>query len=265
MTLDSENGDDKKESSAKKEPRKGNIGGFVGHLADLRRCLLRAGGAVLLIFFALFPIAGHLYEFFASPLLAALPNGSPIATGIISPFLVQLKVTLLIAFCIALPYVLFEVWRFVAPGLYTHEKRMVLPLVASSTLLFFSGMAFAYFLVFRVVFGFIASVAPESVAWMPDIEQHLSFALTVFIAFGVAFEVPVAVFLLVRTGAVEIDALRRARPYVIVGAFVVAAIFTPPDVLSQLLLAIPCWILFEIGLFISARFAPPKEKDADEE
>ena len=161
------------------------------------------------------------------------------------------------AFLIALPYVLYEVWRFIAPGLYAHEKKLVLPLIASSTVLFFIGMAFAYFLVFQTVFGFITAISPEGVNWTPDIAEYFSFAITLFIAFGVAFEIPVVVYLLVHAGVTEVETLKKARPYIIVGAFVVAAIFTPPDVISQLMLAIPCWLLFELGLLL----APKKKKD----
>lgn len=176
-----------------------------------------------------------------------------IATDVIGVFLVPMKVALMVAFLIALPYVLYQIWAFVAPGLYAHEKRLALPLVGASVVLFFVGMAFAYFLVFPAVFGFMASVQPEGVAWMTDIEKYLSFVLTTFIAFGVTFEVPVAVLVLVQAGIVEVDKLREWRPYVIVGAFVVGAIFTPPDVISQLMMAIPLCLLFELGLLL-ARF-----------
>lgn len=177
-----------------------------------------------------------------------------IATDVIGVFLVPMKVALMVAFLIALPYVLYQIWAFVAPGLYAHEKRLALPLVAASVLLFFVGMAFAYFLVFPTVFGFMSKVAPEGVAWMTDIEKYLSFVLTTFIAFGVTFEVPVLVVVMVYAGVVEVDKLREWRPYVIVGAFVVGAVFTPPDVISQLMMAIPLCLLFELGLFL-ARFA----------
>ena len=248
--------------------------GLLGHLAELRGCLLRCAIVLCVLIFGMLipfdgaPFAGYLFEQLALPLSrtlaeSALPEGGQlISTGILSPFLVQITTAALAAFLISLPYLLFEVWRFVAPGLYKHEKRLVLPLVISSTALFYSGMLFAYFLVFRTVFHFIAAVAPEGIAWTPDITQFFSFAISIFIAFGVAFETPVAVYLLVRSGIVEIDSLRRARRYVIVGAFVVAAIFTPPDVISQLLLAIPCWLLFEVGLFFAPRKKGGKKKDA---
>lgn len=176
-----------------------------------------------------------------------------IATDVVGVFLVPMKVALMVAFLIALPYVLYQVWAFVAPGLYAHEKRLALPLVAASVLLFFVGMAFAYFLVFPTVFGFMAKIAPEGVAWMTDIEKYLSFVMTTFIAFGVTFEVPVVVVVMVYAGIVDLAKLREWRPYVIVGAFIVAAVFTPPDVISQLMMAIPLCLLFELGLFL-ARF-----------
>ncbi|MGI9297151.1 MAG: twin-arginine translocase subunit TatC [Gammaproteobacteria bacterium] len=245
--------------------------GLLGHLAELRDCLLRCVAVLCVLIFALLipfdgaPFAGVLFERLALPLSRTLAEtaspagGGLISTGVLDPFLVQITTAALSAFLISLPYLLFEAWRFVAPGLYRHEKKLVLPLVVSSTLLFYLGMLFAYFLVFRTVFHFIAAVAPEEIAWTPDILKFFGFAVTMFLAFGVAFETPVAVYLLVRSGIVEADTLRRGRRYVIVGAFVVAAIFTPPDVISQLLLAIPCWLLFELGLFLAPRGA---KKDA---
>ena len=226
---------------------------FISHLVELRDRLLRAILAVLIVFLCLFPWAKDLYTLLAQPLLAVLPQGGQmIATDVVGVFLVPMKVALLVAFVIALPYVLYQIWAFVAPGLYTHEKRLVLPLIFTSTLLFIAGMAFAYFLVFPVVFKFMASIAPEGVAWMTDIEKYLSFALTMFVAFGVTFEVPVAVVLLVRMNVVSVDKLREIRPYVIVGAFVVGAVFTPPDVISQLMLAVPLWVLYELGIFVAS-------------
>jgi sec-independent protein translocase protein TatC len=236
---------------------------FISHLVELRDRLLRAILAVLIVFVCLFPWAKDLYSLLAQPLLAVLPQGGQmIATDVVGVFLVPMKVALLVAFVIALPYVLYQIWAFVAPGLYTHEKRLVLPLIVTSTFLFVAGMAFAYFLVFPVVFKFMASIAPEGVAWMTDIEKYLSFALTTFIAFGVTFEVPVAVVLLVRMNIVGVDKLREIRPYVIVGAFVVGAIFTPPDVISQLLLAVPLWVLYELGIICASMMSKAKESDA---
>ncbi len=227
---------------------------FLSHLIELRDRLIRAMLSILLVFLCLFPWAKDLYALLAQPLLATLPKGGQmIATDVVGVFLVPMKVALLVAFLVALPYVLYQIWAFVAPGLYSHEKRLALPLVASSVVLFFTGMAFAYFLVFPTVFGFMAQVAPEGVAWMTDIEKYLSFVMGTFVAFGVAFEVPVIVVVLVLSGVVELSTLKEWRSYVIVGAFVVAAIFTPPDVVSQLMLAIPLCLLYELGMLM-ARF-----------
>ena len=239
--------------------------GLIGHLTDLRDSVLKSVVAIALVFFALFPFSDILYTWFATPLLAELPaSGDLIATGVIAPFLVPLKVTFLAAFCITLPFLLFQAWRFVAPGLYRNERRLILPLVMSSTMLFYLGMAFAYYLVFRVVFGFIVSFAPDSVSVMPDVQSHLSFATTVFLTFGLAFEVPVAVFILVRAGVLELEGLRRARPYVIAAAFVTAAVITPPDVISQFMLAVPVWLLYEVGMIV-AMLLPGDSKDNEKE
>jgi len=236
---------------------------FVSHLMELRDRLLKIIVAVVVVFLMLFYWASDIYTLLARPLLAALPvDGKMIATDVVGVFLVPVKVTLLVSFLIALPYVLFQIWAFVAPGLYSHEKRLVLPLVITSSILFFIGMAFAYFVVFPSVFKFMAAIAPQGVAWMTDIEKYFSFVLTMFLAFGVTFETPVAVVVLVRLGIVSVDQLKQARPYVIVGAFVVGAIFTPPDVVSQLLLAIPVCLLFECGLWV-ARFVVPTQEAPD--
>jgi sec-independent protein translocase protein TatC len=230
---------------------------FISHLIELRTRLMRALGAVLAAFVVvgfIWPGSQQLYTIFATPILAALPaGGQMIATDVVGVFLVPIKVAALVGFVIALPYVLYEMWAFVAPGLYAHEKSLVLPLVVASFVLFVLGMAFAYFLVFPLVFNFLASIAPEGVAWMTDIEKYFSFALTSFVAFGITFEVPVVVIVLVRAGMVSIEKLKEIRPYVIVGAFIVGAIFTPPDVVSQVLLAVPLWLLYEIGILV-ARF-----------
>ena len=236
---------------------------FLSHLIELRQRLVRSIVAVLLVVLCLVPWAREIYAMLAHPLLMALPKGGQmIATDVIAPFLVPLKVTLLVGFVIALPYVLYQAWAFVAPGLYAHEKRLVLPLVVASFLLFVLGMSFAYFLVFPMVFRFMAAIAPEGVAWMTDIDKYFGFVLTTFIAFGVTFEVPVVVIVLVRTGFVSVDKLKEARPYVIVGAFIVGAVFTPPDVLSQVMLALPLWLLYEIGVFL-ARFVARAREEAD--
>lgn len=225
---------------------------FISHLIELRSRLLRSFLALLLVFICLFPWAADLYALLAQPLLAKLPKGGQmIATDVTTPFFVPLKVAMMVAFLIALPYILSQAWRFVSPGLYEHEKRLVLPLIAASTALFYCGMAFAYFAVFPVVFGFVTASAPEGVAVMTDIDKYLSFALTMFVAFGVTFQVPVAVVVLVRMKVVTPAKLREIRPYVIVGAFVAGAIFTPPDIVSQFMLAIPLWLLYEAGIVVA--------------
>ena len=235
---------------------------FISHLVELRQRLVRVIVAVMAVTLCLLPWARDIYALLAHPLLASLPvGGQMIATDVIGPFLVPLKVTLLVGFVAVLPYVLYEAWAFVAPGLYAHEKRLVLPLVVASFLLFLVGMSFSYFLVFPMVFKFMASIAPEGVAWMTDIDKYLSFVLTMFIAFGITFEVPVAVVLLVKMGAISIAKLKEIRPYVVVGAFVVAAVFTPPDVVSQLMLAFPLWVLYELGIAAAALMIKPQPED----
>jgi sec-independent protein translocase protein TatC len=227
---------------------------FIAHLIELRTRLLRIAVVLLLVFICLFPWASDLYALLAQPLLAKLPQGGQmIATDVTTPFFVPLKVAMMAAVLIALPYILHQTWRFVAPGLYAHEKRLVVPLIVASTLLFFCGMAFAYFAAFPVVFGFITAAAPEGVAVMTDIDKYLGFVLGMFLAFGVTFQVPVAVVLLVRMDIVSIEKLKEVRSYVIVGAFVVGAIFTPPDVVSQFMLAIPLWLLYEAGIVVAGR------------
>ncbi|MET0519253.1 MAG: twin-arginine translocase subunit TatC [Burkholderiaceae bacterium] len=230
---------------------------FVSHLIELRDRLVRAAIAIGIAFgiLALFPGPAALYDLLAAPLVAHLPKGSTlIATNVISPFLVPLKITLLAAFFLALPIVLYQVWAFVAPGLYSHEKRLVLPLVVSSTLLFFAGVAFCYFFVFGKVFTFIQSFAPKSITAAPDIEAYLSFVMNMFIAFGAAFEVPVVVVVVARMGLVSVDKLRSFRGYFIVLAFIIAAVITPPDVVSQLALAIPMCLLYEVGIWAASYF-----------
>src|SRR6185436_18444903 len=227
---------------------------FLSHLIELRSRLVRAMVAVLVVLLCLFPWAKEIYAVLAAPLLKALPVGATmIATDVTGTFFVPLKVTLMAAFLLALPYVLWQAWAFVAPGLYQHERRLALPVIVSSFVFFLIGMAFAYFLVFPIAFGFFANYTPEGVTMMTDIDKYLSFVLTMFIAFGITFEVPVVVIVLVRMRIVSLEKLRSIRPYVIVGAFVVGAVFTPPDVVSQLLLAVPLWLLYELGLLL-ARF-----------
>jgi len=240
---------------------------FISHLVELRDRLVKASIGIVLVTVALmiWPGPSHIYDIIAQPMIAALPAGSKmIATGVIAPFLVPMKVTLALGFIVALPWVLYQLWAFIAPGLYTHEKRLVAPLVISSSLLFVAGVAFCYFFVFGRVFHFIADFSPTSIAVTPDIENYLDFVMSMCLAFGATFEVPVVVVILVRMGLVTLAKLKEWRPYVIVGAFVIAAIVTPPDVVSQFSLAIPMWLLFELGLLVSPIFVKvtqaPEEK-----
>lgn len=228
---------------------------FISHLVELRNRIMKASAAIIVVFLCLMPWAADIYDLLAHPMMVALPAGSKmIATGVITPFLIPVKVTLLVAFIIALPWVLYQVWAFVAPGLYAHEKRLVAPLVISSSLLFIGGVAFCYFLVFGVVFKFINNFAPHSISVAPDIDSYFGFVMMMFLAFGITFEVPVIVVLLVRMGLVSVEKLKHIRPYVIVGAFVVAAIVTPPDIMSQMLLAVPLCLLYEVGLLLAPLF-----------
>jgi sec-independent protein translocase protein TatC len=247
------------------EPQAGAQDTFISHLVELRSRLVKAVAVVLLVFLALaavWPGASAVYDFIARPMMVALPaDAHMIATGVITPFLVPMKVTLLAAFIVSLPWVLYQLWAFVAPGLYTHEKRLVAPLVISSSLLFMVGVAFCYFFVFGKVFRFIYDFAPKSITVAPDIENYLDFVMTMCLAFGVTFEVPVVVVVLVRMNLMTVEKLKAIRPYVIVGAFIVAAVVTPPDIMSQLFLAVPMCLLFEIGLlaaplFVKATQAP---------
>ncbi|WP_434632387.1 twin-arginine translocase subunit TatC [Chromobacterium sp. CV08] len=226
---------------------------LLAHLIELRTRLVRALLGIALTFLCLFHWSSDIYHLLAKPLLDALPQGgSMIATEVTSTFFVPMKVTMLVAFLISLPNTLYQVWAFVAPGLYSHEKKLIVPLLLSSLLLFLTGMAFAYFLVFPVVFHFMSAVTPAGVSMMTDIDKYLSFVLGMFLAFGATFEVPVVVVLLTRMGVVSVAKLREGRPYVIVGAFVIAAIVTPPDVLSQTMLAVPLWLLYEAGVVVAA-------------
>ena len=237
------------------QPQKEIEQGFMSHLIELRSRLLRMAVAIIVLFLCLMPFASEIFDLVAAPMMNALPQGSKmIATGIITPFLIPVQFVLLLAFVLALPYVLYQAWGFIAPGMYTNEKRLVVPLIVSSTVLFFVGMAFCYFLVFGTVFKFIQQFAPQSVSVAPDIESYFGFVITMFLAFGVTFEVPIVVVVLVRVGLVSVEKLRQIRSYVIVGAFVIAAIVTPPDVMSQLLLAIPLCLLYELGLLAAPFF-----------
>ncbi|QDQ26484.1 twin-arginine translocase subunit TatC [Chitinimonas arctica] len=232
---------------------------LIEHLIELRTRLVRAVALMVVVFLILFHWSGDIYHLLALPMLKAMGEGSQmIATDVTSTFFVPLKVTGMAAFLIALPHTLYQAWAFVAPGLYQHEKKLVLPLIGSSCILFAVGMAFAYFLVFPVVFGFMTAATPQGVAMMTDIDKYLSFVIGMFLAFGVTFETPVVVIVLVRMGLVTVAKLREIRPYVIVAAFVIAAIVTPPDVLSQVMLAVPLWLLYELGVLLSAWLVTPK-------
>ncbi|MDD2933666.1 MAG: twin-arginine translocase subunit TatC [Methylotenera sp.] len=225
---------------------------FISHLIELRGRLLRVVIGFLLVFIAFFPFANKIYALLASPLLSKLPSGGQmIATAVTTPFFVPMKVAMMAAFIVSLPHTLYQIWAFVAPGLYAHEKKLMIPLIVASSLLFLAGMAFAYFLVFPVVFGFIVGTAPQGVAVMTDIGNYLDFVMTLFFAFGLAFEVPIAVVMAVRFGWVTIAQLKEARGYVVVGAFVIGAIFTPPDIISQFMLAVPMWLLYELGIVVA--------------
>ena len=230
---------------------------FISHLIELRSRLLRIVLGFVLVFVALFPFANKIYTLLAAPLLAKLPaGGQMIATAVTTPFFVPMKVAMLAAFIVSLPNTLYQIWAFVAPGLYPKEKKLMAPVIIASCLLFVTGMSFAYFAVFPVVFGFIVGSAPVGVAVMTDIGEYLDFVITMFLAFGTAFEVPIAVVLAVRFGWVTVAQLKEARGYVIVGAFIIGAIFTPPDIISQCMLAVPLWLLFEVGVIVAQLMQP---------
>ena len=234
---------------------------LLAHLMELRSRIPRAVLAVLIIFFPLYYVANQLYAFVAAPLMQVMPEGAGmIATQVASPFLTPFKLALVCAFFLAIPVVLHQIWAFIAPGLYKHEKRFAVPLLVSSVILFYSGMAFAYFVVFPLAFAFFAGVAPEGVSIATDISAYLDFVLKILFAFGFAFEIPIATFLLVLTGISDVESLKAKRAYVVVGCFVVGMLLTPPDVISQTLLALPMWALYEIGLLF-ARFAPKREDE----
>ncbi|RFA24773.1 twin-arginine translocase subunit TatC [Alkalilimnicola ehrlichii] len=235
---------------------------IVSHLLELRSRLLRVVIVVVVAFLAIYPFADHLYTWLSGPLRAALPEGGQmIAIQVASPFLIPMKLALMAAVFITIPYILYQVWGFVAPGLYRHERRLIWPLLFSSTLLFYLGVAFAYFVVFPLVFTFFAAVTPSGVSMMTDIGEYLSFVIKLFFAFGAAFEVPVATILLIRSGVTTREALSKKRPYVIVVAFIVGMLLTPPDMVSQILLALPVWLLFEIGLLLSGWFVKQGEDE----
>jgi twin arginine-targeting protein translocase tatC len=243
---------------------------LVSHLIELRNRTVRAALAVLIIFGCLSPFMKQIFDYLSQPLMVALPQGVKLlATGVVAPFMVPLKVTLFVAFVIALPVVLYQMWAYIAPALYRSEKRLILPVIVSGVSMFGVGMAYCYFVVFGMVFKFIAGFSPESVNFAPDIDSYFSFVLRMFFAFGITFEVPILVIVLNRLGLADVKKLTQVRPYVIVGAFVVAAIFTPPDVLSQLLLALPLVILYEAGIIcvrlVGKKADPEEDEDNKEE
>lgn len=266
--------DDKKENYIEAPDDPANEQPLVSHLVELRNRTVKAAVSVLVVFACLSPFMKQIFDFLSKPLMVALPQGVKLlATGVVAPFMVPLKVTLFVSFLIALPFVLYQIWAYVAPALYRREKRLVLPILVSSVTMFALGIVYCYFVVFRMVFQFIAGFAPDSVNFAPDIDSYFSFVLTMFVAFGITFEVPIIVMVLNHVGIATYEKLVKARPFVIVGAFVLAAIFTPPDVLSQTLLALPLVILFQAGILLVKYFGKsqaeidgePKEKDEDEE
>ena len=227
---------------------------IVEHLVELRSALLRSVIAIVIFFLVLFPFADDIYTFIAAPIVQAIPGSNLIAIGVISPFLTPLKMSLILAIYIAMPYLLYQLWSFTAPALYRKEKKLILPLVISSTMLFYIGLLFSFYIVFPVIFTFLSSVGPESVNFAPDIQYYLDFILKVSFAFGVAFEVPIATILLIMFGATTAERLKKNRAYIIIGSFALGMILTPPDVISQILIAIPIWLLFEVGLFFAPFF-----------
>jgi len=238
---------------------------LMDHLIELRDRLLHMVLAILIVFLALFAFSEDIFSLAADPLLKLMPEGtSMIATGVTSPFLVPFKLVMLLSVLLTIPYILHQIWSFIAPGLYSHEKTMAAPLLISSVILFYCGIAFAYFVIFPILFSFFIGIAPDGVAVMTDIGQYLDFIIAIFLAFGIAFEVPVATFLIVAAGLTTPDKLASKRPYIIIGAFVIGMLLTPPDVISQSLLAVPIWLLFELGLMMSRIFLKDKIKQAEE-
>ncbi|KPW01056.1 MULTISPECIES: twin-arginine translocase subunit TatC [Pseudoalteromonas] len=239
--------------------------GFVGHLIELRNRLMKALLSILLIFIALVYFANDIYSFVAAPLIANLPStATMIATDVTAPFFAPFKLTLFVALFAAIPMILHQVWSFIAPGLYQHEKRMLMPILASSILLFYSGIAFCYFVVLPIILGFFTNTGPDMMTLAPDISSYLSFALKLFFAFGIAFEIPVAIMLLCWSGATTTKSLKEKRPYIVVGVFVIAMFLTPPDVLSQTLLALPMLLLFELGLILAAFYTAKPQQESEE-
>jgi sec-independent protein translocase protein TatC len=237
---------------------------IIQHLVELRNTLLHSVLAITVFFVALFPFADVIYTFIAAPIVATIPGSNLIAIGVISPFLTPLKMALILAVYLAMPFLLFKIWAFVAPALYKHEKRLILPLVISSTILFYTGILFSFYVVFPVIFSFLSTVGPSVVNFTPDIQYYLDFVIKVSFAFGVAFEVPIATILLIMFGITTPEKLKKNRAYIIIGAFVLGMILTPPDIISQVLIAIPIWLLFEAGLFFSPLFKVRKREDITE-
>ncbi|WP_414502715.1 twin-arginine translocase subunit TatC [Zymobacter sp. IVIA_5232.4 C2] len=253
-------------SSAPDDENGGLRAPLIEHLIELRKRLIRCALSILVVFLALYPFSNRLYEFVSEPLIRMMPQGTRmIATEVASPFLAPFRLTVLTAIVITVPFLLYQIWGFVAPGLYRKEKRLALPLLVSSVLLFYLGMAFAYYVVFPVLFHFFTGTVPAHVEMMTDIDAYLSFVVKLFIAFGVAFEVPVATVLLVMTGIVSVDTLSKKRGYVVIGCFVIGMLFTPPDVLSQCMLAVPMWVLFEAGLLFGRLVSRRQSSPDDEE
>ncbi|MBD55783.1 twin-arginine translocase subunit TatC [uncultured Pseudoalteromonas sp.] len=239
--------------------------GFVGHLIELRNRLMKALLSILIIFISLVYFANDIYSFVAAPLIAHLPSSATmIATDVTAPFFAPFKLTLFVALFAAIPMILHQVWSFIAPGLYQHEKRMLMPILASSILLFYGGIAFCYFVVLPIILGFFTSTGPDMMTLAPDISSYLSFALKLFFAFGIAFEIPVAIMLLCWSGATTTKSLKEKRPYIVVGVFVIAMFLTPPDVLSQTLLALPMLLLFELGLILAAFYTAKPQQESEE-
>lgn len=239
-------------------------GTLLSHLVELRSRLLKVAGAVLLVFVGLLPFARRIFEFVSEPLRDVLPGGQMIATAVASPLLAPFKLTFYVALFIAMPIVLYQVWAFVAPGLYKKEKRFTVPLLASSILLFYSGIAFAYYIVFPLIFGFMTAIAPDGVEVMTDVTAYLDFIMMIVLAFGLAFEVPIAAVLIVWTGLTTVEKLAKARPYVFLGAFIVGMFLTPPDVISQTLLAVPVYLLYELGIIMARLFVPKAGDNAED-
>jgi len=234
---------------------------LIAHLTELRDRLLRCLLAIFIVFIGLVPFANDIYGFVSKPLRAILPpEASMIATEVASPFLTPFKLSILTALYLAMPYVIFQVWQFVAPGMYLRERRIAIPILSSSIILFYAGTAFAYFIVFPLVFGFFTSVAPAGIEIMTDINRYLDFVLKLFFAFGIAFEIPVLAIILILSGVTTADSLAKKRPFVLIGCFVVGMLLTPPDIISQTLLAVPMWLLFELGVFLARRFTTPDDR-----